>query len=187
MDEVREENGRLKLVLSNMMQDYKTLQQHIGDIVSTDHKQQEKNCYSIKDDDKEDDLVVLSLGRSLPLEAKNKDQLRKVKKQEDDDDLNHGLALRLDGRSYEYSGDAGVSNSQSPGIIEDSSNDYKRPPTSSTGLKASRSEDDENLLQQHAAKKARVAVRAVCNSPTVSIISKNLYVKHINMTSLDYF
>ncbi|KAF1002400.1 hypothetical protein AG4045_003981 [Apium graveolens] len=172
MDEVRQENGRLKLVLSNMMKDYKTLQQHIDDIVTTDHKPEEKNYCSIKGDDKEDELVVLSLGRSLPLETKNKDYLRKVNKQ-DDDNLNHGLALRLDGRSYEYSNyhiDAGISKSQSPRKIEeDSSNDHKCPPTSSTGLKAARSEeDDENLLQQHAAKKARVAVRAVCSGPTMN-------------------
>lgn len=179
MDEVRQENGRLKLVLSNMMKDYQTLQQHIGDISSTDQKKQEKNYYSMKKDDKEDDLVILSLGRSSIVQAKTKDQFRKFNKQEDDN-LNHGLALRLDGRSYEYSGyhnDAGASKSQSPGKIEeDSSNDHKRPPTSSTGLKASKSEDDENLLQQHIAKKARVAVRAVCNGPTVSLISENPYI-----------
>ena len=81
------------------------------------------------DHDREDDLVALCLGRSSLSVAKNKDHLPKASKQEDDS-LNQGLVLRLDGRSYEYSGDqndAGVSSkSQSPTKIEEESeNDQK--------------------------------------------------------------
>ncbi|KAK1376502.1 WRKY domain-containing protein [Heracleum sosnowskyi] len=176
MDEVREENGRLKLVLSNMMKDYKTLQQRI-DNISADHHQHEKNNRNDKDtadsSHEEDDLVSLSLGRSSSLEAKNKDQLSlKVKKNDEDDrdNLDHGLALRLDGRSYEFSSehdDSGVSRNQSPRKIEgEAANDQTREPRKDA--KTSRSGDDENVLQQHPAKKARVSVRAICSGPTMN-------------------
>ncbi|WOH16466.1 hypothetical protein DCAR_0936019 [Daucus carota subsp. sativus] len=118
---------------------------------------------------REDDLVALCLGRSSLSVAKNKDHLPKASKQEDDS-LNQGLVLRLDGRSYEYSGDqndAGVSKSQSPTKIEEESETDQKW-GSSIGLKAARSEEDEALLQQHPAKKARVAVRAICNGPTMN-------------------
>ncbi|XP_074330022.1 WRKY transcription factor 72A-like [Apium graveolens] len=181
MDEVREENGRLKLVLTNIMKDYKTLQQHIDNISSTDHHPHEKINRSYDDhkdavdsSHEEDDLVSLSLGRSSSLEAKNKDQITEVlkKKDEDDhDDLDHGLALRLDGRSYELvsseHADSGVSRNQSPRKIErEASNDQTREPRKDA--KMSRSGDEENVLQQNPAKKARVSVRAICSGPTMN-------------------
>lgn len=179
MDEVREENGRLKLVLSNIMKDYKTLQQRIDNSSTTDRHQHEKSDRSYEDhkdavhsSHKEDDLVSLSLGRSSSLETKNKDQIYEVnKKDENHDSLDHGLALRLDGRSYEFSSDhddSGVSRNQSPGKTErEAVNDETREPRKDA--KTSRSGDDENLLQQSPAKKARVSVRAICSGPTVSV------------------
>ncbi|KAL8111946.1 hypothetical protein AgCh_019593 [Apium graveolens] len=187
MDEVREENGRLKLVLTNIMKDYKTLQQHIDNISSTDHHPHEKINRSYDDhkdavdsSHEEDDLVSLSLGRSSSLEAKNKDQITEVlkKKDEDDhDDLDHGLALRLDGRSYELvsseHADSGVSRNQSPRKIErEASNDQTREPRKDA--KMLRSGDEENVLQQNPAKKARVSVRAICSGPTVQRCPENM-------------
>ncbi|KAK1368335.1 WRKY domain-containing protein [Heracleum sosnowskyi] len=176
MDEVRKENGRLKLVLSNMMKDYKTLQQCI-DNISDDHHQHEKNNRNDKDradfSHKEEDLVGISLDRSSSLDAKIKDQLSlKVKKTDEDDrdNLDPGLALRLDGRSYEFSSehdDSGVLRNQSPGKIKgETTNDQTREPRKDA--KTSRSGDDEKVMHQHPAKKARVSVRAICSGPSMN-------------------
>lgn len=191
MDQVREENGRLKLVLSNIMKDYKTLQQQIDNITRTDHHQQQeednRSCDdkdaadSSQEEDDHDELVSLSLGRSSSLEAKNKDLAvhKVIKKDEDgDDDMERGLALRLDGRSYDFSGDdeiaSGVSRNQSSREVEgDGASDQTTRYPRKDSKTMSTSGDDENVLQQSPAKKARVSVRAICSGPTVSVNLRN--------------
>ncbi|WOG88819.1 hypothetical protein DCAR_0208054 [Daucus carota subsp. sativus] len=186
MDQVREENGRLKLVLSNIMKDYKTLQQQIDNITRTDHHQQQeednRSCDdkdaadSSQEEDDHDELVSLSLGRSSSLEAKNKDLAvhKVIKKDEDgDDDMERGLALRLDGRSYDFSGDdeiaSGVSRNQSSREVEgDGASDQTTRYPRKDSKTMSTSGDDENVLQQSPAKKARVSVRAICSGPTMN-------------------
>lgn len=187
MGEVREENERLKLYLERIMRDYKALQMQFLDIVNKqdDRKQQPENSpgRAGAQELEESSLISLSLGWDSGPSSLGKDGKAKLSSapknndQKIDEDHQEGLALSLDCK-FEAARKSGMSiesnnlpNNTSP---ENSSEDRKEeagevwPP--SKVLKTLRSGDDE-VSQQNPAKKARVCVRARCDTPTVGIAS----------------
>ncbi|KAK1357485.1 hypothetical protein POM88_050741 [Heracleum sosnowskyi] len=91
----------------------------------------------------------------------------KVKKKDEDDNLDHGLALRWYGKSYEFSSkhdDSEVSRNQSLRKMAGEAAKKREP---RKDAKTSRSGDDESAMQQHPAKKATVSVRAIYSGPTM--------------------
>ncbi|MCL7027052.1 hypothetical protein MKW94_003394 [Papaver nudicaule] len=190
MSEVKQENERLKTTLSKVVKDYQSLQMHFFDIVQKEQtKQKSTDTTAVvvqpasthhKETDEEPELISLSLGRSNSVELKKfKDEKTNStsSKSKDgtgnhEDDLNKGLALGL-GCKFEVSNHAAraeLVRSQSP---ENSFEEPKEeevvgeqwPP--SKILKTVRSGDDE-LTQQNQVKKARVSVRARCDTPTMN-------------------
>ncbi|TKY73416.1 WRKY transcription factor 61 [Spatholobus suberectus] len=169
MGEVMEENQRLKMCLNRIINDYRTLQMQFNNIV-----EQETKDSSDKDDHQEiieeSELVSLSLGR-LPSNPRNteKDKVPKPWKEAEDKE---GLALGLDCK-FETS-KSGSTTEHLPNQSPDNSVEVPKeeaageswPP--SKGNKTARDTGDDEVSQQHPAKKARVCVRARCDTPTLN-------------------
>jgi hypothetical protein len=175
MDEVKEENERLKMLLARIGKDYQSLQMQFYDILQQEEAKSNTDTTSNHQAKEEPELVSLSLG------MKSTDQAKKHENknsnifsnggQDQDEELNGQLSLRLDCR-FEPS-----SNEDSRNINASSNNGFEElkeeepteiwPP--SKILKTARSTGDDEVLQQNPLKKARVSVRARCDTPTVSI------------------
>lgn len=181
MDEVQEENQRLKMYLDRIMRDYQTLQTQFYDIVRQESKKNSTDMSAHKDQDQEneepDHLVSLSLGRFSSDPSKNKDENKSKNASasdhgmEEDKKVKEELSLGLD---YKYEGSKSDANESLP-LNRSPTNSFEElkeeagetwPP--SKALKIARSGDDE-LLQQNTVKKTRVSVRARCDTPTVSV------------------
>lgn len=173
MGEVIEENQRLKMCLNKIMNEYRTLERQFEDIVKQGTK---KNGDKGNDDnhqeiiDKESDLVSLSLGRA-PSNPRNDDQKSKVCKQLKDEGFNEDLTLGLDCK-FETSKSGSTTEALPNPSPENSSEVPKEeagetwPPTKP--FKTTRDTTEDEVAQQNPAKKARVCVRARCDTPTVN-------------------
>ena len=187
MGEVIEENKRLKMVLHHIKKDCKSLQLRLFDIVKEDHQDLKKpstdnnNISSVVDhhgETEEAELVSLSLGRS-PKEPKNintvedsktnfsttRDQ-NKVHDHHDDQDLiKANLTLGLGSNQMQLTSE--LANEPIPENSSDQSEVIKELAEAKTPNKRNNNGDDEVSEQPHA-KRARVSVRARCDTPTVS-------------------
>ncbi|XP_048441348.1 WRKY transcription factor 72A-like isoform X1 [Pyrus x bretschneideri] len=184
MVEVREENEKLKLLLSQMSRDYQSLQMHLYGLLQ--NEEETKKCTDASSSstardftheqniEEDDDLVSLSLGRtSSSIDQPRKDgriknisQLSSTNGKDDDDDdkMLHGAGLALElGCRSEPAADQSTDNS-SGGPKEDDLTEIWPP---SKTLKTTRSGEDEVSQQTHL-KKARVSVRARCDAPTMN-------------------
>ncbi|OWM65323.1 hypothetical protein CDL15_Pgr008913 [Punica granatum] len=175
MGEVREENERLKLYLERIMKEYKALQIQFFDIA----KQEDQKQQATEDTDtasaqelEESDLVSLSLGRvsgsSVGKDEKRKSLSGLENKDQKINEDREGLALSLDckfGAAKSGMTESLPNNTSPENSLEDPKEDAGEPP--SKVLKTMRSGDDE-VSQQHLAKKARVCVRASCDTMTMN-------------------
>ncbi|KAL5761851.1 hypothetical protein ACOSP7_018115 [Xanthoceras sorbifolium] len=180
MWEVREENGRLKLLLAQMLKDYQSLQKnfYLNIVHQEEAKKSPDTSCSRHRETEENELISLSLGRgSSDLQPKKDD---KKNGKEDHQSLNNeGLSLGLDCRFDE------LSNSTEPADHEkksDSENysieelkEDKEEPTEawppSKKLKTmmrNNGDDHQEVLEQTHLKKTRVSVRARCDTPTMN-------------------
>ncbi|KAI3467385.1 hypothetical protein Pfo_024048 [Paulownia fortunei] len=168
MDEVREENERLKLTLSQIMKDYHSLKMQFNDIIQEDQPKKSTNLAPMAASDDESEFFSLSLGRF------SGDSRREEKKTNYNESKNQengkldGLELGLDwkfhlGNSTEVSKNLRPENS-SDESKEEGNNDVR---ASHKSPKTSRSGDDE-IFQHNPLKKPRVSVRAVCNTQTTN-------------------
>ncbi|KAK2636321.1 hypothetical protein Ddye_031113 [Dipteronia dyeriana] len=189
MGEVREENERLKLLLAQMLKDYKSLQKNFLYMV----KQEEANKKSTdtifsstprrqSTDQEEPGLISLSLGRGSSTEPNKKDE-------EKNQNLNGGrlLSLGLDlncrfdqlinsSTCTQPSDDDEKNKITSSSFHEDQLKEEEpiietRPPPSKN-IKNMRNgggdREDEQVMEQTHLKKARVSVRARCETPTMN-------------------
>ncbi|XP_062160941.1 WRKY transcription factor 72A-like isoform X3 [Alnus glutinosa] len=174
MDEVKEENERLKMLLARIGKDYQSLQMQFYDILQQEEAKSNTDTTFNYQAKEEPELVSLSLG------MKSTDQAKKHENknsnifsnggQDQDEELNGQLSLRLDCR-FEPS-----SNEDSRNINASSNNSFEElkeeepteiwPP--SKILKTARSTGDDEVLLQNPLKKARVSVRARCDTPTMN-------------------
>ncbi|CAN6166603.1 unnamed protein product [Urochloa humidicola] len=180
MGEVREENKRLKTMLSRIVEDYRSLQSHFHDVLQ---QGQAKNlATSMPTDIEEPEFVSLSLGTSRSMHKKEeKSSVSEGKGREDSMNIKEtgGLSLGLSDCKVGATNNAKIQ----PDVLtlspEGSSEDVKDdameaadqqwPPSKtlknlrSVGAEA---EDDIGPLQQ--GKKARVSVRARCDTLTMN-------------------
>ncbi|KAK3226473.1 hypothetical protein Dsin_006335 [Dipteronia sinensis] len=177
MGEVREENQRLKIYLNRIMKDYKTLQMQFNDIVqqeakkpTTDHSSNDHH-QEMEEEEPSDDLVSLSLGRSSSDSKKHEDQKNKTTPSPDQD---KGLSLGLDYRKFEESKSSDATQPL-PNPSPDNSSEDQAPKEEagetwppSKVLKMMKSSGEDETLQQNSVKKARVSVRARCDTPTMN-------------------
>jgi hypothetical protein len=173
MGEVKEENERLKMMLSRVEKDYNSLQLRFFDIVNKEvsNKVVEDSSTSPNEIDEEPELVSLCLGRS-PNEYKKEVKIdQNSNKPKEKDDMEVNLSLGLDSKymlSMELVSDLSPMNSSEelPKEVEE-----KGTLLSSTNKSPKVINVDDDISDQMPAKRVRVSVRAKCDTPTVSINS----------------
>ncbi|KAF8390247.1 hypothetical protein HHK36_024772 [Tetracentron sinense] len=169
MGEVREENERLKTILARIMKDYQSLHMHFFDIVQQEEAKKSTEAAPIHQEIEEPELVSLSLGRN-PSEPKKEEKISNSSIAEEDEQLKEGLALGLDCK-FEMSNPGAtepLSNPSPENSFEESKEEEAGQTwPSSKILKMMRSGDDD-VSQQTPLKKARVSVRARCDTPTMN-------------------
>ncbi|CAL5198355.1 unnamed protein product [Lathyrus oleraceus] len=186
MGEVREENQRLKMRLNKIMIEYRALEMQFHNMVK---QETEKNNVDHNDDNNheeimvESDLVSLSLGR-VPSNniQKNEEKVNKVSKlalNNDDGEFKQELALGLDCKfetSKSGSTTDGLPNQNSSPVnscevvpTKDEETGVTWPPSKTLNNdKTARDAAEDEVSQQTPAKKARVCVRARCDTPTMN-------------------
>ncbi|XP_015693830.1 WRKY transcription factor 72A-like [Oryza brachyantha] len=184
MGEVREENERLKTLLSRISQDYRSLQMHFYDALQQGKakKLPDHPPTTLNADTEEHEFVSLSLGMSTS-KHKNEDRstIGEVKRSTEDflKIKEGGLSLGLSDRR------AGANNTTdrvhqdvmtlSPeGSFEDAKDDTAEtteqwPPSKMLkNLRSVGAEAEDDIAPQPQVKKARVSVRARCDAPTMN-------------------
>ncbi|KAF5203880.1 Wrky dna-binding protein [Thalictrum thalictroides] len=170
MGEVRQENERLKTILSRIVKDYQSLQMHFFDIVQHEQAKKTTEDPTPMHEDEEHELISLSLGRNSSERKKDEKTISHSSKSKPDEE---GLALGLDckfegpNQGLPIEPATNLSPEDSLGETKEEEAGEQWPP--SKILKTMRSADDD-VLQQPPVKKARVSVRARCDTPTVSIL-----------------
>ncbi|XP_061373524.1 WRKY transcription factor 72A-like [Gastrolobium bilobum] len=170
MGEVIEENQRLKMSLNRMLNDYRTLQMHFHNVVQQENTNSpDKVNNNHQEILEESDLVSLSLGR-LPSNPRNNEKA-KVSKPLKEEEYKEGLTLGLDCK-FETS-KSGSTNEHLPNQSPANSSELPKEEAGETWppnkvQKTIRDAGEDEVSQQNSAKKARVCVRARCDTPTLN-------------------
>ncbi|TYI08817.1 hypothetical protein ES332_A09G028500v1 [Gossypium tomentosum] len=150
LETAKEENERLKMMLEQIQENYKSLQSRFFEII--------KQESAIEEGSEEPELVSLSLGRSSPTGSKKDDKKTTIcKKTEEDDHNKSGLTLGLDSK-FQLSTEI-VSNPSHENSSKDANKVQKRP--------SSDEDHEEGVEQKSQVKRARVSVRTRCDAPTM--------------------
>ncbi|KAI3454637.1 hypothetical protein Pfo_011300 [Paulownia fortunei] len=167
MDEIMEENQRLKMYLDRILKDYRTLQMQYRDVIQQEAKKSPLTLPTHHDHTEEpDELIALSLGISSS--DRIKDEHRKTPMNVEGGDK-EGLTLGLDCR-FQVPKKLPVEPSPNPSP-ENSLEEVKEeaeetwPPKT---MKNVREGGDDEISQQNPAKRARVSVRVRCDTPTMN-------------------
>lgn len=160
MGEVKEENERLKMMLERVEKDYHSLQLRFFDIHHEDVSKKGLADSSTCHDHETEELVSLCLGRS-PMVPKKEARIGNSNKLKED--VGPNLTLGLDSKhllSMEVVSDLSPTNS---------SEEPKEVEAEGTNQSAKVINVNDDVSDQMPAKRARVSVRARCDTPTVSI------------------
>ncbi|KAI4351608.1 hypothetical protein L6164_005952 [Bauhinia variegata] len=165
MGEVKEENERLKMMLERVEKDYQSLQLRFFDILQKEasEKGSAEGSVTSLDETEEPEMVSLRLGRN-PREPKKDERngtCNKAKENEDFELASNCLTLGLDA-TCQLSMELASESSEEPKETEAGGETW---PTSKS-VKA-RNGDDE-ISDQMPTKRARVSVRARCDTPTMN-------------------
>ncbi|XP_027337987.1 probable WRKY transcription factor 61 [Abrus precatorius] len=172
MGEVIEENQRLKMSLSRILNDYRTLQMQFDYIVeqeTKDSSDKQKNKHHEKIEESE--LVSLSLGM-LPSNQRNNEKAKVCEPLKEELEDKEGLALGLECK-FETS-KSGSTTENLPNSSPANSGEVPKEEAAgeswpaSKGHKTTRDAIEDEVSQQNSAKKARVCVRARCDTPTLN-------------------
>lgn len=190
MGEVREENERLKMILTRIVKDYQSLQMHFFDIVQQEQaKKATETPVSITPEVEDTELVSLSLGTSSTGHKKEEMKPSSSKNKENDhNQVEQVLTLGLQCK-FEGSSNGPLSNDQVPlsNLSPDEHNieEHKKeeeeeeeagePWPPSKILKNNNRNGDDEVSQQTHTKKARVSVRARCDAPTVCTYTHHVH------------
>lgn len=165
MIEAREENERLTKYFDRIMKDYHNLQMKFFDIVKNDGRKTTDNTNGHHQIEETGTFLSLHLGSVPPRETNDQKKRIVVSSQlKEDNQAKEVLSLGLDCRSFElFKSKVVVSRLEE---LKEEARETSWLP--SKVLKTMRSGDDE-FQRQNYVKKARVSVRARCDTPTVCI------------------
>lgn len=166
IDEVREENQRLKNHLSQILKDYQTLQMHFNNIVGQEANESttNTNAYTQNQEPEEPEFIALSLGRTSSIEPKI-DEKGRSKSREDNLADKEGLSLGLNS-IFEKSTES-LSKTNSENSVE-LVREQSREKSPSDNTKKTKRSQDEDVSPQNHTKRARVSVRVRCDTPTMN-------------------
>ncbi|KAL2244266.1 UNVERIFIED_CONTAM: WRKY transcription factor 72B [Sesamum indicum] len=173
MDEVMEENQRLKMYLDQILKDYRTLQMQYRDVIEQEAKKAPnvESTHREHDTDGPDQLFALSLGISSSSSERVKDEPRKTLMNEDvleGGDKEGTLTLGLD---CKFEAPKKLLTEPSPNPSPENSLEDAKEEAGETWqpktIKSVRDGGDDEISQQNPAKRARVSVRVRCDTPTV--------------------
>lgn len=160
MNEVMEENQRLKMYLDRILKDYRTLQMQYRDVIQQEAK---KSPQQHHDDDDDDQTIDLNLGMS----SSNNIKIEPRKSPKNDMNINvdhkQELALGLDYCRLDLTKKSPPAQSSPENSVEETKEETWLPKT----IKNGRDGGDQDEAQQNPAKRARVSVRVRCDTPTV--------------------
>ncbi|KAI4336028.1 hypothetical protein L6164_014605 [Bauhinia variegata] len=179
MSEVREENQRLKTCLDRILKDYRSLQMQFQDIVQAQQEtkrspDKENNDINDQELTEESELVSLSLGR-VPRNPKSEDQTR-VSKELKGEEFKEELSLGLDCKfETTKSGGTGSTTENLPIPSPTNCSEVPKeeagetwPPSNVLKTLRDNNGDADEVSKQNPAKRARVCVRARCDTPTMN-------------------
>ncbi|XP_073260904.1 WRKY transcription factor 72A isoform X2 [Populus alba] len=177
MGEVRKENQRLKIYLDRMLKDYRTLQVQFYDAIQ--QEETKKSTDTVDDHDQgteEHELVSLTLGR-ISSEPKRDGKNNRTSSQGKNHDEQAKESLSL-GSLCTFEASKSGTNETLPNPSPENSFGEPKEEAGETWppgkvLKTMRGGDDE-VPQQNPAKKARVSVRARCDTPTVQRCAEDM-------------
>ncbi|KAF3341583.1 putative WRKY transcription factor 72 [Carex littledalei] len=180
MGEVREENEKLKSLLTRVVDDYQSLQTHYFEIMEQGKGKTVKDLNSVTvpptNVEEEHELVSLSLGSTISSGGLNKKEEKScinIKGNEEADNkiekecLKLGLDCKFEGPSNSK-GEANVVSLSSDNSFDDTKDEEPSEPCPPSKIMKNIRGGEDDLSQQPQVKKARVSVRARCDTPTMN-------------------
>ncbi|OIW06709.1 hypothetical protein TanjilG_04103 [Lupinus angustifolius] len=156
MGEVKEENERLKMMLENVEKDYHSLKLLFFDILNREAPNKGvEDSYTSPNEVEEPKFVSLCLGRT-PKEPKKEDKTSNSSKPKENEDLEDNLKLGLE-----------LVSDHSPMNNSEEVKKAERGGTCSRNILVRTKDSVDEILEQIPTKRARVCVRARCDTPTM--------------------
>ncbi|XWS40838.1 hypothetical protein CRYUN_Cryun17cG0030400 [Craigia yunnanensis] len=167
MGEVKEENERLKLMLEQIQEKYKSLQLRFIEILQqgASKKSTDSAPNSQNNDALAPELVSLSLGRN-PTDFKKDEKAISSSKMKEEQEIKAGLTLGLESK-FQLSTEI-VSNPSPENSSEEPKEDDAGETWPPSKIQKTKINGDEDVAQQNHVKRARVSVRARCDAPTMN-------------------
>ncbi|XP_042477172.1 WRKY transcription factor 72B-like [Macadamia integrifolia] len=174
MGKVKQENEVLKMTLSQIMKEYRSLQMHLMSMVHQEEAKRSTDTAPATNQEIEEPEISLSLGRiSSEPKKEEKSPSNSSNDKKDDKQLKEGLDLRLD---CKFEGSSNPCSNEPTLNLSSPETNFEEPKKEEPGeiwppskiLKTMRSADDDEASQQPQVKKTRVSVRARCDTPTLN-------------------
>ncbi|KAF3341584.1 putative WRKY transcription factor 72 [Carex littledalei] len=179
MGQVREENEKLKSLLTRVVDDYQSLQTHYFEIMEQGKGKTVKDLNSVTvpptNVEEEHELVSLSLGSTISSGGLNKKEEKScinIKGNKEDNKIEKeclklGLDCKFEGPSNSK-GEANVLSLSSDNSFDDTKDEEPSEPCPPSKIMKNMRGGEDDLSQQPQVKKARVSVRARCDTPTMN-------------------
>lgn len=175
LEKVREENEKLKLLLSTVLTDYRSLQMHVSNVIRPQHEASMELDINSHDDFCVD--VSLRLGRSDLNVSKNVDEIDKISLDKISDEISEGSDKKRSALGLGFQ----IQSCEDPDTDPTMKLDYLSKDVKNTkadnkclssrkDIKTARNEDHQEALEVHehpGLKKTRVCVKAPCEDPSV--------------------
>lgn len=188
MDQVMEENQRLKLYLDRILDDYRTLQTQYRDVIQHDQAKRSSHDHDHKQESDHHELIDLSLGMSSSDRSTKDEHHHRIKMPLTTNggaDNKQGLTLGLDCRfnvsekliepEVDQLRPSSINPSRENSLEESKEEGAETMWPPKTNMKNVRDDGgsggDAEISQQNPAKRARVSVRVRCDTPTVRLLS----------------